>query len=257
MSSSSSSSFTLVLWCCERRCFQRSRTVVDGMACDSCKHYGYCVCRCITYQPRYCCEKRCVLWRPRACLFCQPAPIEQQMVNVEWSTSNGQIVEKPEPSLLCLCECESYSGIWSIDRLFRRYADVNARLATFPDNYQDARPLALAGFAYDPRYRAPRCWFCLKKLPVALFENKQIYAPENFVDLHIIQLGSCSATLDYMERHPKFVYGLYYGPNGVRERRTILLDTHGQTASSSRAPSSPHPPALVSDEDVAAVIVEV
>lgn len=36
-------------YCCKYKCFSTNFDQVDGMACGKCKHYSYCICRCITY----------------------------------------------------------------------------------------------------------------------------------------------------------------------------------------------------------------
>lgn len=37
-------------YCCDERCFALDRTQVDGIACEKCNHYCYCVCECKTYK---------------------------------------------------------------------------------------------------------------------------------------------------------------------------------------------------------------
>lgn len=40
-------------YCCALRCFRQPRTVVDGMSCDKCRHYSYCLCECFTFKMRH------------------------------------------------------------------------------------------------------------------------------------------------------------------------------------------------------------
>lgn len=39
-------------FCCEKKCFQVVGDEVDGMACDRCRSFCYCKCRCQTFQER-------------------------------------------------------------------------------------------------------------------------------------------------------------------------------------------------------------
>lgn len=42
-----------VRFCCAEKCFQLCDIEVDGIACDKCKSYSQCRCKCKTYMKRY------------------------------------------------------------------------------------------------------------------------------------------------------------------------------------------------------------
>lgn len=37
-------------YCCKYKCFSTDFDHVDGMACNKCKYYGYCKCKCLSYK---------------------------------------------------------------------------------------------------------------------------------------------------------------------------------------------------------------
>jgi hypothetical protein len=39
-------------FCCDKLCFPRPSSQVDGLACNKCRSYGYCLCNCLTHVPR-------------------------------------------------------------------------------------------------------------------------------------------------------------------------------------------------------------
>jgi hypothetical protein len=37
-------------YCCANKCFETPRTLIDTIACERCKSYCYCRCKCVTYM---------------------------------------------------------------------------------------------------------------------------------------------------------------------------------------------------------------
>lgn len=61
-------------YCCVKRCFQIPDDQVDGQACNICKCYSFCQCRCRTRmwneQWAWCCRRRCILLTLyRVCMY--------------------------------------------------------------------------------------------------------------------------------------------------------------------------------------------
>lgn len=42
--------FKMDKYCCDRKCFKRTETEVDGMACSKCENFSYCKCRCKSFR---------------------------------------------------------------------------------------------------------------------------------------------------------------------------------------------------------------
>lgn len=86
-------------YCCLNKCFEVPRTLVDTIACDRCKSYCYCRCKCITYmKEKYIKRRPGILFLNK--LFEELMQEENELISDEGIMFNNEDVYKIKASYI-------------------------------------------------------------------------------------------------------------------------------------------------------------